>query len=232
MTVQEVDVEGFDFKYTITSEGDFYSWKSGQKVISKLNPSGERGYLYKTVNLIKDGRPVARKIHRLVAQAFIPNPENKLTVNHIDGDKLNNRVENLEWATLQENAWHAWETGLCDGLYMTQETKDSRTRELVYSKLSRYEYRKYKLTASSEILLLEGIPPELLKLKNPDTVPLKELWELIKNKCKDFMSSMSSKELQEKYKLTESGVSRIRNRNRYKIEWYCYDQWLAKGGLV
>lgn len=63
---------------------------------------------YYTVNLFSESKAHMVKVHRLVALAFIPNPRNKRCVNHKDGDKLNNAISNLEWATHSENMIHAF----------------------------------------------------------------------------------------------------------------------------
>lgn len=76
-----------------------------------------KGYL--TVTLSSIGQSNSKHVHRLLAQAFIPNPENKATVNHLNGDKLDNRLNNLEWATYSENAIHAYR----NGLYKSNERK-------------------------------------------------------------------------------------------------------------
>lgn len=70
---------------------------------------------YQIVNLKKHQEGLYSRVHRLVAQAFIPNTDNKPQVNHIDGVKYNNIVTNIEWATLSENRRHAYDTGLQDG---------------------------------------------------------------------------------------------------------------------
>lgn len=70
----------------------------------------QKGYL--RVQICKDGRRQTVKVHREVAKAFIPNPENKAEVNHKDGNKENNHVSNLEWATPRENTTHAYNSGL------------------------------------------------------------------------------------------------------------------------
>lgn len=67
---------------------------------------------YARVQLLKDGIIARHLVHRLVAKAFIPNPDNKPEINHIDGNKLNNNFKNLEWSTISENRIHAIITGL------------------------------------------------------------------------------------------------------------------------
>jgi len=68
------------------------------------------GYYY--ITLCKDGRHCCLKVHRLVAMTFIDNPNNLLEVNHKDGNKLNNCVDNLEWCTHSENHKHSYSMGL------------------------------------------------------------------------------------------------------------------------
>ena len=69
-------------------------------------------YGYLRTNLYSNGQMFSKRVHRLVAEAFIPNPENKPDVNHKDGNKRNNSVDNLEWVTRSENMLHAYSTGL------------------------------------------------------------------------------------------------------------------------
>lgn len=73
---------------------------------------GKAGLGYLKVSLSKHGAVSAKYVHRLVALHFIPNPDNKPTVNHKDGNKLNNAKSNLEWATQAENNQHSYDTGL------------------------------------------------------------------------------------------------------------------------
>lgn len=93
------DIEGYEGLYQVSSWGRVKSTYRGGKILKtdKLR----NGYL--RVTLSKDGMYKRYLVHRLVAQAFIPNPQNKLQVNHIDEDKENNYVENLEWVTATEN---------------------------------------------------------------------------------------------------------------------------------
>lgn len=103
------DIAVFNGDYQESNYGRTKSFKHGKVKI--LKPSVSRnGYLY--INLKSNGVHKRCLIHRLVAILFIPNPDNKPQVNHIDGNKQNNRVDNLEWVTGSENITHAYELGL------------------------------------------------------------------------------------------------------------------------
>lgn len=104
-------VKGFE-NYEVSDMGNIKSLNYNHTGEAKiLKPGKQRGgYLY--INLYKNAKRYSKKIHRLVAEAFIPNPEGKPQVNHIDGNKKNNKLSNLEWSTNQENQQHAYNTGL------------------------------------------------------------------------------------------------------------------------
>ena len=91
------DVPGYIGLYKVSNYGRLKSVK--KQLVLKTCGSGNR---YKTVSLCKGMRKTFR-LHRLVAAAFIPNPDNKPCVDHIDGDKSNNRADNLRWVTTKEN---------------------------------------------------------------------------------------------------------------------------------
>lgn len=100
-----------DTIYIVYSDGRVYSEYSGE---FKVFHDNGIGYLYTGIMFgeKKKRKKVKLYLHRMVAEVFIPNPENKGQVNHKDGNKLNNYVSNLEWCTRQENLNHAYVKGL------------------------------------------------------------------------------------------------------------------------
>ena len=103
------DVVGYEGLYVVSNLGNVRSLPKRARHREELEMTkrvGSGGYLY--VHLRKSGKGNRRLVHRLVAEAFIENNLNKPQVNHIDGNKLNNVVENLEWVTPSENQLHAY----------------------------------------------------------------------------------------------------------------------------
>lgn len=97
----------FDCNYEISNIGNIINSKTGKHLKVNINHEG-----YKYVQLSTNGKRRNYRIHRLVAETFLKNEKKLPYVNHKDGNKLNNNIENLEWVTARENNIHARETGL------------------------------------------------------------------------------------------------------------------------
>ena len=112
------DIKGYEGKYQVSNYGNvrslMYHNAKGIKRISLLKPATDnRGYF--RCALSKNNILKTYKVHRLVAQAFIPNPNNYPQINHLDGNKKNNNTENLEWCTNSANQIHAYSHNLNQG---------------------------------------------------------------------------------------------------------------------
>jgi hypothetical protein len=115
------DIPGYDGMYQVSTNGTIYStrYKRYRKLMKDR-------YGYSVVGLNKNGSQHFFLVHRLVAESFLPNPEKKPEVNHIDGNKQNNQIENLEWATRDENMEHAYAVGLAKKGNVPQKPKKAR----------------------------------------------------------------------------------------------------------
>lgn len=98
------DVPGWEGLYQVSDSGRI------RRITENYPTLMDNGYMY--ASFYDKPRKQQKSVHRIVAEAFIPNPEGKTQVNHINGIKTDNRVENLEWVTAKENNGHALDNGL------------------------------------------------------------------------------------------------------------------------
>jgi hypothetical protein len=119
----ELWIEGYEEHYSINTFGDVFSWKYGSKKQLKRNIN-TKGYQYYCLSLNNKVKNIT--VHKLVAQTFISNRPKNMQINHIDGDKFNNQVLNLEYVTPSQNINHAYNNGLMNNVFKGLTEKNSR----------------------------------------------------------------------------------------------------------
>lgn len=127
------EIKGFEGLYSITKQGDVISHAKIVKVGNKggyriqqekpLKKADMNGYC--RVHLYKNNKVFAKLVHRLIAEAYIPNPENLPWINHIDANTKNNSINNLEWCTPKQNSQHAYKMGLMKKIQLFGEKNGS-----------------------------------------------------------------------------------------------------------
>lgn len=117
--------------YYVTPTGDIYSAKSGKTIRQRTNRQG-----YLLANLSINGKCKTFSVHRLVAMAYLSNPCNYPEINHKNGVKTDNRVENLEWISHRNNVLHAIQTGL---------TKTAKGKSTLNGRFTEDEIRRIRL---------------------------------------------------------------------------------------
>ena len=137
------DIKGYEGIYQVSSLGRIKSLsreikngknttkKSKERILKPRCNTKRRGYY--EIGLYKNNKEKRYKVHRLVAEAFMENNFNKSEVNHKNGNKADNSVENLEWVTSEENKKHAWDNNLCNANHRKQKILCNETGEVFNS---------------------------------------------------------------------------------------------------
>lgn len=131
--------------------------KRGKPMIGHIDRCG-----YREVLLSENGKTKNYLVHRLIAETFIANPENKPFVNHKDGNKQNNSIENLEWCTRSENAKHSYKNGLQNVVtnrYGTHKVLDDESLDIIR------DARMLGYTTDKEVSQVIGCSRELVGRK-------------------------------------------------------------------
>ena len=116
-------IQEFNGEYEVSNLGRVRSMKRYYGMVGRIMPQTIQRKGYYAVTFWMNNKAYCRKVHRLVIEAFKPNPDNLPCINHIDGNKLNNHIDNLEWCTYQQNMQHAVRTGLTNPHQWTDEER-------------------------------------------------------------------------------------------------------------
>jgi hypothetical protein len=160
-------IRGFEDRYEITKDGEVFFHKNGKRIQRKLVPD-KNGYM--TINLKIKSKVFCKKIHREVARTYIY-PYDGEQVNHINGIKSDNRVDNLEWCSSLENMNHMWSLGLkkkgrkyannSSGYYGVQVTDANRYTASLRRGIKRFYLGTYDTTEEASSVIKKAIEDEI-----------------------------------------------------------------------
>lgn len=225
-------IPGMEGHYTADMSGEVYSYKSGSKkrmqgALSYRIIRGEKKDMYRQLCITFDGSSFTTYVHRLVAKTFLEDFKEELTINHINGDKMDNRPENLECISASENTKHAWETGLATGesRRLPPEEALRRANEFCVGSMKGHVvyYRAY---VTPEYLEKFGLPVECLDF----TFPLQrfsnmmQYWRTTVKMLRDMENGMTLSDMEVLYKINSSTLSRIRSKKIRQKEWEAYER--------
>lgn len=156
------DIKGYEGLYQISNYGRVKSFPNQKRKSIRILHFRKNG-LYFQITLCKNSNQQAVFVHRLVAEAFIPNPNNFPIVNHLDGNPSNNKINNLEWCTQQQNMHHATINGLISSHKWNKLDKDELYTLYVDKKMSpndisNYYNKKLSKSAVYRALKIYNIP--------------------------------------------------------------------------
>ena len=141
-----------DTNYWVNEQGQVYNSK-GHEMLGYM----DRGW--RKLLIVLNGKKVTRAVHRMVAECYLANPDNLPQVNHLDGNKHNNHVSNLEWVTAKQNIQHAWDAGLSTPNKGEDNGTSKLTNKIVQDIRYLYhelEWKQYKIAAEF------GVSPEII----------------------------------------------------------------------
>lgn len=211
--------------YEISNTGLVRNQRTGKIRKGSVDNNG-----YIRVSLSINSRNHTKKVHRLVAQAFIPNPENKPQVNHINGKKYCNWAGNLEWNTAKENVQHSYETGLITnhargervGTSKYKETQIHTVCKLLEDPNKSYEEIAKETGVSYHVIskihskkLWADISKEY-DIPERARISRKYSRDYLENICRMLSNNIKPVEIHTSTKIPWSTLSNIRNRKRYK----------------
>ena len=181
------DCVGYEGKYQVSNLGNVRSISNNkgtyQERLLSQRQTSTSNYLY--VSFTIKGMTKQHSVHRLVAKAFIANPSNKATVNHIDGNKLNNNVCNLEWNTYSENIKHAYSIGLNIHSRSSLAVKRGITSKFIYVS---YDATRDRFAATVKILGTRKSLQKNFSCKKYGTVEAEKLAAITANQFLDQLN--------------------------------------------